>query len=109
MAEKITNTIARLLPDKIATIVDGASVRVVDYAVVPVEKSSPSNSKNAMIGAALGFVLSCAVIVVMYLLDDTIHSEEYLTQTYEYPVLAGIPDLHAKTSKAGYYYKNPKN
>ena len=34
-AEHIANTIARVLPDKISNVVEGSSVRVVDYAVVP--------------------------------------------------------------------------
>ena len=40
-AELIANTIGRVLPGKIASIVDGSSVRIVDTAVVPAHKSSP--------------------------------------------------------------------
>ena len=50
-AEKIANTIAELLPNRIADIVEGSSVRIVDYAVVPSKKTSPSLSKNTMLGA----------------------------------------------------------
>ena len=49
-AEKIANTIAELLPDRIAEIVDGSSVRIVDYAIVPSHKSSPSLSRYTMLG-----------------------------------------------------------
>ena len=34
-AEHIANTIAQVLPERIAEIVDGSSVRIVDYAMVP--------------------------------------------------------------------------
>ena len=38
-AELIANTIAKILPDRIAEIVDGSSVRIVDHAVVPTRKA----------------------------------------------------------------------
>lgn len=41
-AERIANTIMEILPEKIADVVTGSSVKVVDYAVVPTSKSSPS-------------------------------------------------------------------
>ena len=103
-AEKIANTIALILPDKISEIVNGSDVKIVDYAVVPASKSSPSYTKNASLGALVGFVFICAVIVINYLLDDSIHSEDYLTDNYpEVPLLAVIPDLiTGKTSSYGY-------
>lgn len=38
-AERIANTIVEVLPDKIAQVVDGSSVRTVDFAVVPEKRS----------------------------------------------------------------------
>lgn len=104
-AALIANAIAEILPSKISAIVEGSSARIVDYAVVPAEKDSPSLMKNAVIGAALGFVLSCGVVIVLELLDDKIHDSDYLIQTYDIPVLAVIPDLlSAKNSNS--YYRN---
>lgn len=103
-AEKIVNTIAIVLPEKVADIVDGTSVRIVDYGVVPTERSSPSYVKNTAIGFVLGFVLSCGVIIVRDLFDDIVRSEDYLIQTYpDLPLLAVIPDLDA-SGKSGYGY-----
>lgn len=97
-AELLANTIARILPEKIASIVEGSSARIVDYAVVPAAKASPNAIKNAMIGALLGFAMICGVIVVQELLDEQIHDSDYLTETYGIPVLAVIPDLLASGS-----------
>ncbi|MGN1051611.1 MAG: YveK family protein, partial [Acutalibacteraceae bacterium] len=41
-AEKIANAICSVLPKKIASIVESSSVRIVDSAVLPEEKSSPN-------------------------------------------------------------------
>ncbi len=103
-SEKIANIIARVLPDKISDIVLGSDVKVVDYAVIPSQKSSPSLTKNTAIGALAGLVLVCAVIIIRYLLDDSIQSEDYLTDTYpDVPLLAVIPDL-ADSKSSGYDY-----
>lgn len=102
-AELLANTIARILPEKIASIVEGSSARIVDYAVEPAKKDSPSISRNTMLGVLLGMVLSCGVIVVLELLDEQIHDSDYLIQTYEIPVLAVIPDLLSTKSSNDYY------
>lgn len=102
-AELLANTIARILPEKIASIVEGSSARIVDYAVEPAKKASPSLTKNTLIGAVLGFVLACGVVVVMELMDEQIHDSDYLTETYDLPVLAVIPDLLSTKSKNEYY------
>ncbi len=102
-AELLANTIAQILPEKIASIVEGSSARIVDYAVEPAEKDSPSLIKNTAIGFALGFFIACAVIVVIDLMDDLIHEPDYLIQTYDIPVLAVIPDLLSSKSTNEYY------
>lgn len=102
-AELLANTIAQVLPEKIASIVEGSSARIVDYAVEPVEKASPSLTKSTLIGFMLGFVVSCGLVVVLELMDDLIHDSDYLVQTYEIPVLAVIPDLLSNHSSNEYY------
>lgn len=106
-AELIANTIAEVLPEKIADIVDGSSVRVVDYAVVPTRQISPSVTKYTAIGMMLGILFSCAVIVIIELADTTIRNEEYLTQNFSYPVLAIIPELSSHSGNGYGYYKKP--
>ena len=103
-AEKIANTIAELLPDRIAEIVDGSSVRIVDYAVVPSHKASPSLSRYTLLGLLLGAVVSCGVIVLRVLFDEQIRDEDYVRETFDLPLLAAVPDLTAK-STGDYYYR----
>lgn len=106
-AERIANTIAEVLPDKIAEVVDGSSVRTVDLAVVPTRRAAPSITRYTTMGMMAGIVLSCAVIMVLELMDDQIHGEDYLIQTYDLPMLAMVPDLLAKQGKGyGDYYSS---
>ena len=109
-AELIANTIAKLLPDRIAEIVDGSSVRIVDYAIVPAHRSSPSFVKNTALGVLLGLFLSAAVVTVKYIVNeqtnDVITSADDLKALYpDIPVLALIPDMRL-SNKKGYYYSS---
>lgn len=108
-AKLIANTIADTLPKTISNVVDGSDVRVVDYAVTPVHRSSPSYTKYTAIGLIIGGLLSAGFVVIRDLMDDIIHDADYLHQTYsEIPVLAMIPDLSQEGSgnyKYDYKYK----
>ena len=107
-AELIANTIAKLLPDRIAEIVDGSSVRIVDYAIIPSHRSGPSMVKNTAMGILAGGFLAAAVVVVRFLMDDEsklmIKSADELREMYpDIPVLAMIPDMRVSEKKNGYY------
>ncbi len=103
-ARALANTIAVILPDKISDIVANSSVEVVDYAVTPHTRVSPSYMKYAAVGLLLGIVLASAIVLLISYFDDVIHDEDYLLQNFDAPVLATIPDLLAKTPKKYGYY-----
>ena len=107
-ASDIANTIAEILPERIAEIIDGASMEVVDSAIPVLEKVSPSITQYTAIGLVLGVFLSAAIIVILAMLDDTIHDEDYVIKTYDYPILAKVPDLMSNGTKKryGYYYQS---
>lgn len=108
-AEKLANLYAEVLPEKITEIVNGSDAKIVDYAVVAAKKSSPSYTKNTAIGALAGFVIAAVIIVIGYLRDDIIHTEDYLTQTYPtIPLLSVIPDLMNSQNGYGYYSSSAK-
>ena len=103
-ARNLANVIAVILPDKISEIVANSSVEVVDYAVTPHSRVSPSYMKYAAVGLLLGMILCSAVVLLISYFDDVIHDEDYLLQNFDAPVLATIPDLMAKTPKKYGYY-----
>ena len=109
-SEHIANTIATVLPERITEIVDGSSVRIVDYAIVPAHRAGPSYSKNLMIGFLVGAVLAAGIITVRFLIDEqndvVIHSSDELRELYpDIKVLALIPDMRL-SEKKGYYYSS---
>lgn len=107
--ELIANSIAKILPDRIAEIVDGTTVRIVDYAIIPSQRSGPSIIRNMAIGILIGGFLSVAFVAVKFLLNDTgkemIQSVDDLRALYpDIMVLSTIPDMRLNDKKNGYYY-----
>ena len=106
-ANAIANCIAEVLPVRIAEIIDGASMEVVDWSVSNDKKVAPSITQYTAIGMILGALLSTIVIVIIAMLDDRIHDEDYIIETYDYPILARIPNLVDTDNKHyGYYYQS---
>ena len=103
-ARTLANTIAQILPEKISDIVSNSSVEVVDYAVTPHTRVSPSYLKYSLAGMLVGMLISGGLVLLASFMDNEIHDEDYLIQNYNAPVLATIPDLLAKTPKKYGYY-----
>ena len=107
-AELIANTIAEVMPDRIAGFAGSSSVHIVDYAVNPAQRAAttPNIIKNTLIGALVGLFAGVAVVTVKFILSDVIMSVDDLRLRYpEIPVLAPIPDI-PRSEKKGYYYSS---
>lgn len=107
-ASEIANAIAEVLPTRISDIINGASMKIVDTAIPQLTKVAPDITRYTTIGLVLGVAISAAILVVLALLDDTIHDEEYLLRTYDYPILGKVPDLLDTGSKSYGYYAQKK-
>ncbi len=108
-AELLANGIAKVLPQRISEVIEGASMEVVDSAVAVNQKVAPNITEYTAGGFILGALLSLAVLALFALLDNTIHDEDYIIDTYDYPVLAKVPDLLDESDrKYSYYYKHYK-
>lgn len=104
-AVKIANVIGEVLPKKISETVNGSDVRIVDSAIEPTKRSSPSYSKNTIIGFLIGAVLCAAVVIIKDITDNVIRTDEYLMTKYDLPILASIPYMSENDNKkkSGYY------
>ncbi len=110
LAAEIVNTIAEVLPDTISEIIEGSSMKVVDTGAVEEKKVYPSITRFTAVGLLFGAVFALVVVVIIALLDDTIHDDEYILRTYDYPVLAKVPNLLGTSDKHyAYYYQRKKN
>ena len=100
LAADIANTIAEVAPEKISSIIEGSSAKVIDYSKVPQRPSSPNVMSNTVLGVLAGALLAAMVIVIRALMDVRIKDESDLEAICNVPVLGRIPDISmvAKTA-----------
>lgn len=91
LAKEFANVLAEITADRVAYIMDTDKPKIVEEAVLPDEPSSPSTLKNTVIGAMIGAMLSAGVIMVLYLMNDTIQTEEDVRKHLGLNTLAAIP------------------
>ena len=91
LAADMANAFADATADGVAEIMSTDRPSIVERAVVPKVPSSPSLVKNTAIGGVIAALLVMAVIVVRYLLDDTIKTEEDVTKYLQLNTLASLP------------------
>lgn len=97
MAKLIADKIAVTSSDYIGDIMEMVPPKLIEDGEVPVLKSSPSNVRNAFIGAALGAVLVCGLITIRVVMNDTIRTEEDVTKYLGLSVLASVPEREGET------------
>ncbi len=107
VARDLAYAVAKVLPNRIGNIIDGTSAKVVEWPVVPGGPSSPSYSRNTIIGLLAGAMASVLVIFLYVVFDITIRSDEDIQRICDAPVLAAVPDMTSR-SKGGYYYNTDK-
>ena len=108
-AKELANAIAYILPKRIASIVEGTSAKIVDYAVTPSSPCSPSFVKNTVLGFLIGMMISLVIIVLREIFDVTIRDDEDIKKCCDYPILASVPDMVNSSSSGGYYYGSSKS
>ena len=91
MAMKMANAIREAAAVHIMNVMDIQAVNVAETANMPMKKSSPSVLKNTFIGGLLGVFLIIAVVLVRYLMDDTVKTPEDVEKYLQLSTLAVIP------------------
>ena len=93
MARNIANCIREVAGEHIQNVMDIEAVNVVETANIPLEKSGPSVVKWSVIGGVAGALLAGAVIMILFLLNDTIKSSEDVERYLGLSTLAMIPAI----------------
>ena len=88
-ASEMANAIRDMAAEHIQSVME--AVNVVDSANIPSEKASPSLAKNGVIGGLLGVIIAMAIVIIIYLTNDTIKVEEDVERYLGLSVLGSIP------------------
>ena len=91
-AKTIANSLAKIAVKEIPRLMDTAKPNIAEEAIVPEHKSSPSLTKNTLIGGLLGMLLVMGIFTVIYLMDDTLNTAEDVEKVFGVMPLTVIPE-----------------
>lgn len=90
-AKEIADAIRDVSANHIKNVMAIDAVNVVEEANLPEDKVSPSLTKNGIIGGLAGVVLASLIIIVAYMANDTIKTQEDVERYLELSTLGMIP------------------
>ena len=92
LSADIANELVRQGQADLPAIMKTDEPSIFEDAVVPLKKSSPSFTKNTAIGGLLAAVLYCAVVIIRYMLNDTLVTPDDVYKAFGIQPLATIPE-----------------
>lgn len=95
-AKEIANVVAIKFQDEVKDIYNLENVSIIDKAVLAKEPYNINVVKESIIYIALGVVLSCGVIFVIYYFDNTIKSIDQVEKRLGIPVIGTVPMVGKK-------------
>ncbi len=97
--------ISKTAPQYMAQIVEGSSMKIIDYPEYSDSRFKPSYVRFGLIGFLIGVVLVAVFVIIRYFLDDTVKTENDIESRYTIPILGVIPDIsRASNNRSDYYY-----
>ena len=91
-AMNIANALAEKGVKELPKVMETPEPHIAEYAIVPVTKSSPSLSKNTVMGALIGLIIMLAFFTVRFLMDDTFKSADDIEKEFGVMPLTVIPE-----------------
>ena len=91
-AKDVSNKLPEETAEQIAEVMVTDKPSTVEKAVKPVYPISPNLMRNVAKGAILGMALIVVLLCFMFIMDDTIKSEDDMRKYLGINVLAVIPD-----------------
>ena len=95
--KKIANELANVAAERVAYVMSSDKPKIVEEAAVPKSPSSPNTKKNASVVALVFAFAAAAIIVLRYLLNDTIQNEDDVKKYLGLHMLAAIPTEKRKS------------
>ncbi|HAH17631.1 MAG TPA: polysaccharide export protein [Eubacterium sp.] len=91
-AKDIANRLAEKTKDQIPHIMEAPEPNIVEHAVLPTVKSSPSMTKNVIIGAMLLTILVLGILTFLFITDDTLKTADDVEKAFGIIPLSVIPE-----------------
>jgi len=105
LSRAICLAIADEAPDLLQEVMKIGSIEVMAEAKMG-ERVGPAVVRNTIVGALIGFFVCCAVVIVLYLLDNTVKDEKNLKKRLNVIVLGTVPSFQLKGKGGRFRGKN---
>lgn len=99
MARDIADAVRNSASAHIENVMATEAVNVVEEANLPTKPSSPKIARNTAIGGIVGLVFAMAIIIIIYIMDDTIKNPDDIENYLHLSVLGSIPDNSEEARK----------
>ncbi|MDD3279093.1 MAG: Wzz/FepE/Etk N-terminal domain-containing protein [Lachnospiraceae bacterium] len=87
----VANAVANNTANQMAAIMKSDPPTTVEAAEVSTEPVSPSKVKNTLIGGMLGLLLAAGILILRFMINDNIQTEEDVTHYLGLNTLVSIP------------------
>ncbi len=91
----VAQAIAVVAPNEVPSLAGAGEMVLINRPTKSTTPVAPIVKDNVTISAILGVFLSCAVIILIAVLDTTIWREEDLDRSFDIPVLGSVPSMNA--------------
>lgn len=110
LSREIADEVRETASANIAEVMGVDAVNVVEKANLPDKKSGPSIKKYTVLGGMAGGVLVCGIIVILFLFNDTIRTQDDVERYLGLSTLGIIPvNENANAGKKKRRFKKQKN
>lgn len=91
-AMTLSNEYASVARQYISAAMQTDEPSIMSEAKMPEEPVAPHKARNMIIGILIGAIIMCVAVVVQYLLDDKVKTEDDVKKYTGLPTLAIVPD-----------------
>ena len=88
IVDELANVASSYIGDKMEVI----PPKIIEDGEIPTVQTSPSMSKNTMLGLLAGLILSAGIVVVITIMNDSIKTEDDIEKYLGISTLAVVPD-----------------
>lgn len=92
-AKEIVDTIAAVSQEKIKSIMGVEEVNIFEYGDLPGHPSGPRVMQNTALAGVLGIGLAACIIILHFIMDDTIKTADDVTSYLGLTTIGLIPDV----------------
>jgi capsular polysaccharide biosynthesis protein len=99
MASKLATTVREKAAEHIKEVMNSEAVNVVEEAEIPQSQTMYNYQKNGLAGVILGMAIAIGIIVLQYMMNDTVKNAEDVERYLGLSVLGSIPIMEKSRRK----------